>query len=430
MEELKKEIVKQAKRILKKKKPNKTIWPEIESSLIEKFNEASILAGENPGSDESVEIFTYCRKKVVKSFVALEARYIVPSLPGQAINKLRLLKDSDKYTEYAESESDCSISDNEIDEQLAEKDKVIQNLKLEITNLQQRFEETTKSQQQQGYQSKAALNSEVVEKQEEIDNLKSQLDNLNAKLKNLQAQTKEKPRMTDKIQVVLDIVKPFDGNRVKLQQFIQQLKTAKAIMTTEINEICIEIIKSRVEKDSIRELIKDETTVDGIITKVQTSIPLLDSNFYVNKIRLVEVNESYISNLVKFSDMLASSYLQNGIPLNTAKTLVTATLKESVIGHHQLPADTKTAISLIQFSTPEDIIKVLQERLVTAKTSATVNAVFRGRGNYRRSYRGGYRGGRGRGRGRDGRGRGNRYNNNRYKNKRNYDRKESKEPKN
>lgn len=175
-EELKNKLVRQCKRILKKNKPKRELYKQIESEIILAFNEITRFVAKDLLNKKNTDLFKYARRKVTKAFVALEVKYKVPILPGLEIVSTNLLKDDETYSNYTETASHV-----ESDSGKEEETEMVQS-KLDLA----KFINAEVSYFSDDYSAVDALLSQinVVEEITEDENVVFALKNIRSRIKN------------------------------------------------------------------------------------------------------------------------------------------------------------------------------------------------------------------------------------------------------
>ena len=381
MEALKRKIIGQSKRILKRRKPARTIWPDITDQLIQAFNELTSIAIEDPKNPLTIQTLGYCRRKVVKAFVALEVRYIVPNLPGHTINKLKQLRNDDSYTIYDTSDSDLT-DDDEPANLVKELKEEIQTLQARVAELEQELKQASEVKQNPAEIEK--LKQQIVEGNAEIARLKQQIagskEEDQSNKKNTQNSTSinnsKKMDLCTIAKTISSIVDLYDGTPEKRNNYIQQIKIVKEILneSTEKEELITRILTTRIKGD-LAIIVSSVTTIDALIAAVEGTVNVPNSANALNTLKMVKPNNnnsSYLDRLKSACTMLLGAYIAEGVPKVTADKLVATALIDQMKLY--AAGDLRVALSVVEYADHPAVLKVALGHLSTTP-SANVNFV-------------------------------------------------------
>lgn len=379
METLKTEIVRQTKRILKKNKPTRKVWPDIVDKLIASFNQLTSIAAEDHRNPETEQTFKYCRRKVVKAFTALEVRYIVPTLPGQNINKVKQLREDDNYTEYAVSDSDLSDEeDTDPDEpakQNPEDAKLINQLKEKIRELENLLQANVQELE------------EAAKLQQEIEKLQHKLNTMTTNTAKGSPETPKGMSRIEVVRLVNSIVDVYDGTSEKLDTYIQQITLLKSIMEPETDEgLVVNLVINRIKAPEIQQVLKESKTLDDLETKVKAKVVKPDVTSWLNKLKMIVPTgdkTKYMDSLKDVAASLLSAYIYDKIPTAAAEKLVAIAVTEAVSRH--ATGTLKLKLEVTECNDTASVMKIVLAHLSTNE-QVVVQALARNfRGNSWRS---------------------------------------------
>lgn len=246
LSEIKLEIVKQSKRVLKSKVPTRSsTLKEVENNLIHLFNDLTVqskdLLNQEVTEQQKLEIekiFIYCRKKVIQTFVKLGLNYRVSDEVGVEIVKENTLTEDDAYTEF--SDSDSEDENPNPNQTLTDRIKGFFS-KNSNTNNSKTSTPTRKDTNPRSTNSNSGNTSLTMS------------DTANA------------------IRMVTSVISLYDGSYEKLNSFSTQVEVIKTAMTNEdLQPLAVTLVKSRITDTNLLTKLEDVDSLTELLDLVGT----------------------------------------------------------------------------------------------------------------------------------------------------------------
>lgn len=233
------------------------------------------------------------------------------------------------------------------------------------------------------------------------------------KSEHIKDQVKESIKMTDDtaakrhyVKEVSIAVPEFDGQKIHLQRFIMAINLVN-LTKGSFEDIAVQVIKTKLIGTTLN-LVLNETTIEGIVNKLQTSIVGETSQNIKAKLSTVQQKgktaTQFTTEVDNLRKLLEASYIDEGLPSEHANRISTRDAIEIMIkkAEHE---SVKTVLEAGTCTTMDAAIGAYIR--TSARVTGNVNHVmYSKRGNFNRGQ--GYRG--------NGRGRGYGHYNNRYNN--------------
>lgn len=411
--ELKADLVKEAKKVLKKDVPSKPIQTEVTKKVIEIFNQISRLAEsltKNKYTEQSQlntikETFQYARIKTYSVFKKTQTELFVPKEQGEFIRELQ----SD------EIQTDCETLPDEDEEALTEEEQRL----LQTAKLSKLVRIKSKSQDSLNFLSK-------VKSQDSLDNISKANDQNRLRYIN----------MTDNYDKLIDItnklVREYDGKEENLATFETQIKNlskyaekiAIADRPDAIAFMC-ELVKGKITGNLRNSIKNEDNTFEKIITKVTQNVFKMDAETYENILSCViqrrdQSTTDFATFLEKKARVLKRVYdLELGTDprdSNGSEKRVIKILRKNLMEKAK-DARVRRALEAGSFNKIDEVIAKLTEFPFETAGDSLDQPVFTGAIRNHKFFKGNKRGRGGKGNFNRGRGRNN-YNN--YKNKKDH----------
>lgn len=314
----KKEVVKQAKRLLKKELPKtKEVLDEIEIALILAFNNLSretkskaTLYGDSAGLQNN---FAYCREKVKAALAKLEKSYKVPENSGDLIDITVVDTESIAGSLTFSDESDSETLE---DEQLKLKDQ--KGKKIKMSNL-------------------------------------------------------------EAAKCIIKLVDDFDGSYNRISNYLEQLQVVKTVIDASQEALALSIVKTKIKKESLKQKVAVAKTIDSLCEMIKKEIVVPNPAYFVSQLREIKFSSvnNYIEEMKKVSTSLTNSYIYKGIDPQNAETLTAAAIVDAmkmVLPH----SDARQAISQHIFQSGAAVYDMLM-RQGSSIPHSSINAVYKGK---------------------------------------------------
>jgi len=189
------------------------------------------------------------------------------------------------------------------------------------------------------------------------------------------------------IREIAQAVPEFDGKKNRLEKFLTALRLVNLTKGT-YEAIAIELIKSNITGTTLNN-IKNETTIDGIISKLQAVVVgETPSNIKAKMDTLTQKGKTatqFTNELENLRQLLEAAYIDQGIPSENADILSTTEAVNTMIS--------KTSHESVKTVLESGIFTTMDAAVSAYIRTSTVIYSKRGNNNYRGSNnRGNYRG--------------------------------------
>ena len=331
LETLKSEVLRQSKRILKKRKPSAEVYPDIERKLTEAYNNLTTFVAKDLLSPGNLFCFQACRIKTIKALKALQSRLAVPSLPGLLINKN--LEGDEQNSEYPVTPSDEESEDSDRDSTDGKDDK-----------------------------------------------------------KNNRTETGMEG--TALVQTINSIITPYDGNWRVTRSFIDEIQLVQKLAKASEEGVAVQMILTRIKNPELCQLLRGNNTYSTLISAIRANVQGPDIKLLTTEIKaLRDTSPNYITTLRELGQKLVLAYIYVDTPSAVAEKIVADTIVDTV-KQHTFNQNLKQALMIGTFNKPEEVVNLILNfsSFSTPSTSQMVNYVhyrsgYRQYGNFRGKQR-------------------------------------------
>ena len=255
------------------------------------------------------------------------------------------------------------------------------------------------------------------EKEEDEDKHPTDPDNTNSS--NTMTQTVEQF-----IATASRFIFDFDGKSVNLQSFIDGLTTVDLIKGDH-EDLAVSLIKTKL-KDSARQLITNETTIEQIIKTLKTTIRGEPVEVLTAKLMSIQQKDKtanvYTKEVEDLAKAIKSAYISDGVPLNVAEKYTTKAAVTAMVNNCNM-SEVKLIMKSGNFTSLNEAVQKFVESCTDSHGKSDMVLYYKqnnspnnyrgnNHGRYRgnNSNRGGYRGYHNNGRNNNNRGGNNYYN--------------------
>ena len=194
------------------------------------------------------------------------------------------------------------------------------------------------------------------EKEEDEDKHPTDPDNTNSS--NTMTQTVEQF-----IATASRFIFDFDGKSVNLQSFIDGLTTVDLIKGDH-EDLAVSLIKTKL-KDSARQLITNETTIEQIIKTLKTTIRGEPVEVLTAKLMSIQQKDKtanvYTKEVEDLAKAIKSAYISDGVPLNVAEKYTTKAAVTAMVNNCNM-SEVKLIMKSGNFTSLNEAVQKFVER--------------------------------------------------------------------